>query len=58
MLSRVGFEMSIRARTYNDIKMKGVEYLRNLYASSGLSIKPKARLSKVEQLKIFAESLA
>jgi len=37
--------------TYNDIKMKGVEFLRNLYASSGLSIKPKTRLSKIDALK-------
>lgn len=43
--------------TYNDIKMKGVEYLRNLYASSGLSIRPKTRISKIERLKMFAESL-
>ncbi len=43
--------------TYNDINMKGVEFLRNLYSSSGLSIKPKTRLSKLDQLKIFVESL-
>lgn len=42
---------------YNDIKMKGVEYLRNLYASSGLSIRPKTKISKIERLKMFAESL-
>lgn len=43
--------------TYNDIKMKGVEFLRNLYASSGLSIRPKTKLSKIDRLKMFAESL-
>jgi len=43
--------------TYNDIKMKGIEYLRNLYDSSGLSIRPRTRLSKIDKLKIFAESL-
>lgn len=43
--------------TYNDIRMKGVEYLRNLYASSGLSIRPKTKISKIERLKMFAESL-
>ena len=43
--------------TYNDIRIKGVEFLRNLFASSGLSIKPKTRLSKLDQLKIFVESL-
>ena len=43
--------------TYNDIRMKGIEYLRSLYASSGLSIRPKMKLSKIDQLKMFAESL-
>jgi hypothetical protein len=43
--------------TYNDVKMRGVEFMRNLYASSGLSIRPKTKLSKVEQLKMFVESL-
>jgi integrase len=36
---------------YNDIRMKGVEYLRNLYASSGLSMRPKTKLTKIDQLK-------
>jgi len=43
--------------TYNDVKMKGIPFLRNLYASSGLSIRPKITLSKIDRLKIFAESL-
>ena len=34
--------------TYHDIKMKGVEFLRNIYVASGLSIRPKARISKIE----------
>ncbi len=37
--------------TYNDIQMKGIEFLRNIYAASGLSIRPKTRLSKIETLK-------
>ena len=53
----IDYMMGHTISTYNDIKMKGVEFLRNLYASSGLSIKPKTRLSKLEQLKIFVESL-
>jgi len=36
---------------YHDIEMKGVEFLRNSYISSGLSIRPKTRLSKIEALK-------
>lgn len=31
--------------------MKGIEFLRNIYAASGLSIRPKTRLSKIETLK-------
>ena len=42
--------------TYNDIKMKGIEFLRNLYAQTGLSIKPKTRTSKIEQLKLIIEA--
>jgi len=53
----IDYMMGHTISTYNDIKMKGVEYLRNLYASSGLSIKPKTKISKIERLKMFAESL-
>ncbi len=37
--------------TFHDIRMKGIEYLRGIYLSSGLSIKPKTRLNKLEALK-------
>jgi hypothetical protein len=37
--------------TYHDIEMKGIEYLRGIYATSGLSIRPKTRLSKLDALK-------
>jgi hypothetical protein len=30
---------------------KGIEFLRNIYAASGLSIRPKTQLSKIEALK-------
>jgi integrase len=53
----IEYMMGHTISTYNDIKMKGVEYLRNLYASSGLSIRPKTKISKLDQLRIFAESL-
>ena len=42
--------------TYNDIKMKGIEFLRNLYAQSGLSIRPKTKFSKITQLKLIIEA--
>ena len=37
--------------TYYDIQMKGIDFLRNVYATSGLAIKPKTQVSKVEDLK-------
>jgi hypothetical protein len=37
--------------------MKRVEFLRNFYASSGLSIRPKTQLSKIEMLKALEISL-
>ena len=37
--------------TYHDIQMKGIDFLRNVYATSGLAIKPKTQVSKVEALK-------
>jgi hypothetical protein len=37
--------------TYHDIEMKGIGFLRNIYAASGLSIRPKTQLSKIEALK-------
>ena len=36
--------------------MKGIEFLRDLYASSGLSIKPKTKISKIEQLRLIIEA--
>jgi integrase len=53
----VEYMMGHTISTYNDVKMKGIDFLRNLYASSGLSIRPKTTLSKIEKLKTFAESL-
>lgn len=36
---------------YNDIESVGMEYLRGLYWNSGLSIRPKTKLNKIETLK-------
>jgi len=47
----VDYMMGHTVDTYHDIQMKGVEFLRNVYASSGLSIKPKTKVSKIEALK-------
>lgn len=37
--------------------MKGIEFLRNIYAASGLSIRSKTRLSKIETLKEIIRGL-
>ena len=42
--------------TYNDVKMKGTEFLRNLYATCELSIRPKTKISKIDQLKLIIEA--
>ena len=42
--------------THNDVKGKSIDFLRNLYAQSGLSIKPKTTMSKIEQLKTIIEA--
>jgi hypothetical protein len=35
----------------HDIQSKGVGFLRNVYASAGLSIRPKTRHTKIDMLK-------
>jgi hypothetical protein len=47
----IEYMMGHTISTYHDIKMKGTEYLRGIYIASGLSIKPKTRLSKIDALK-------
>jgi integrase len=53
----IEYMMGHTISTYHDIKMKGVEFLRGIYASSGLSIRPKTRLGKLDMLKEFARLL-
>ena len=48
----VEYMMGHTISTYHDIKMKGIEYLRGIYAASGLSIKPKTRVSKIDCCKV------
>jgi len=47
----IEYMMEHTISTYHDIQMTGIEYLRGIYAASGLSIKPKTRLSKIDALK-------
>ncbi len=42
--------------TYHDVQMKGIDFLRNIYATAGLSIRPKTQLSKLELLKEVARA--
>ena len=52
----IEYMMGHTISTYNDVKMKGIDFLRNLYASSGLSIRPKTKISKIDQLKLIIEA--
>jgi integrase len=47
----IEYMMGHTISTYHDIKMKGIEFLRGVYAASGLSIRPKTRVSKIDALK-------
>jgi len=47
----IEYMMGHTISTYHDIKMKGTEYLRGIYLASGLSIKPRTRISKIDALK-------
>ncbi|MCX6660431.1 MAG: hypothetical protein NTX81_08675 [Candidatus Bathyarchaeota archaeon] len=47
----IDYMMGHTIDTYHDIQMKGVEFLRNVYASSQLSIRPKTQVSKFDAMK-------
>jgi hypothetical protein len=47
----VDYMMGHTVDVYHDIQSKGIEFLRNVYASAGLSIKPKTRHTKIDMLK-------
>jgi len=47
----VEFMMGHKVSTYHDVKMKGVEFLRNIYHAAGLSVRPRTRVSKMDALK-------
>jgi len=53
----IDYMMGHKLDTYADVKMLGVEKLRQVYVRSGLSIKPRAEASKLEMLKEFTRSL-
>jgi len=47
----IEYMMGHKLSTYHDVLMKGVEFLRNIYTASGLSIKSKTQTSKIDALK-------
>jgi integrase len=47
----IEYMMGHTISTYHDIEMKGIEYLRGIYAASGLSIQAKTKVSKIDALK-------
>lgn len=50
----VDYMMGHTVNTYHDIQSKGVEFLRGLYANSGLHIRPKGALTPSDQLRAMA----
>ena len=36
---------------YHDVRMKGIEYLRGVYMASGIRIRPKIKMNKIDALK-------
>lgn len=42
----IEYMMGHKISTYHDVKMKGVEFLCNIYAASGLSMRMHARPSR------------
>jgi site-specific recombinase XerD len=53
----IDYMMGHTVDTYHDIQSKGVEFIRNIYASSGLSIAPKPKGWELDALKAFARGL-
>jgi len=53
----IEYMMGHTVSVYHDIQSKSVEFLREIYAAAGLSIRPRTRLSKIEMLKAFAQGI-
>ncbi|MGQ9469313.1 MAG: tyrosine-type recombinase/integrase [Nitrososphaerales archaeon] len=53
----IEYMMGHAISVYHDVRMKGIEHLRNVYASSGISIRPKTKVNKVEMLKAVVKSM-
>ncbi|OYT30011.1 MAG: hypothetical protein B6U94_07245, partial [Thermofilum sp. ex4484_79] len=53
----IEYMMGHKTSTYLDVRSLGIEKLREIYVRSGISIKPKTRVSKLEVLKEIIRSL-
>jgi site-specific recombinase XerD len=53
----VDYMMGHTVDTYHDIQSVGIDKLRNVYASSGLSIRKKTQISKIDTLKEMIRAL-
>ena len=53
----IDYMMGHTVDTYHDIESKGIEFLRNIYAIAGLSIKLKAQTSKIDMVKEFVRGM-
>lgn len=53
----IDYMMGHTVDTYHDIQSKGIEFLRNVYATAGLSIAPKRKGWELDALKAFARGL-
>jgi site-specific recombinase XerD len=49
--SYVDYMMGHVVDTYHDVQSLGIDFLRRVYSASGLSIKPKTRISKIDAIK-------
>jgi site-specific recombinase XerD len=52
----VDYMMGHTVDVYHDVQSKGIEFLRNIYASAGLSISPRSNYSKIDMLKDIVRS--
>jgi site-specific recombinase XerD len=53
----VDYMMGHTVDTYHDIQSIGIDKLRNVYAASGLAIRPKTKLSKLEYIREMIRAL-
>jgi hypothetical protein len=53
----IDYMMGHTIDTYDDVQSKGIEFLRKIYATAELRIRPAPKLSPLAQLKVFAIGL-